>query len=161
MPYQKVTMIDDLPDLEQINPISQAQPMVSKPPRGIRTTDKMGSVPQESGMSYYQQPTPDVYETQDPYYDGGNNRQFDENLDSNYRPKTRSDARNNNDQLYEPYEREPREPTKPCDCNCKYIYDHIKDCEICKRFYKPDVTPYLILILIIACAMMAKKLFNF
>jgi len=149
MPYQKVTMIDDLPDLDQIDPMSQAQPMVAKQ-RGIRTTDRVGSIPQESGMSYYQQPTPDIYESQSPY--SGENPMYDRDLGRNYRPKSGP--------LFEPYE---SMAVKPCEYNCKCIYEHVKECDICKRFYRPDTTPYLIiiLILIIACAMMGKKLFNF
>jgi len=149
--YEKVTRIEDLPDLDQLdNPISQAQPMVSRQ-RGIRTTDRIGNSPRESGMSHYNQPVPDVYQPEDPYATGYD-LQFDEDLGKNYRPKPVP--------TYEPYEKGQK-----CakDCNCVFIYDHVKECDICKRFYKPDITPYLviILILIIACAMMAKKLFSF
>ena len=146
-------MVEDLPDLEHVDAVVQAQPMIQAPSRqkGIREIDKMGSVPPESGMSYYHQPVPDEYEQQVPY--SGGNLMYDNSYAVGYRPKNRH--------IVEPFEQEKQ--MNPCDCNCKFIYEHIKECDICKRFYKPDTTPYLIiiLILIIACAMMAKKLFNF
>ncbi len=150
--YERVTKIEDLPDLEQVD-ISQAQPMVRQ--RGIRATDRMGTAPKESGMSYYTQPVPDVYQVDDPYA-SGYDLQFDEDLGKNYRPKPVP--------IYEQYEKGQMCSNQcPKECNCVYIYEHVKECDICKRFYKSDITPYLviILILIIACAMMAKKLFNF
>ena len=151
-----VTRIEDLVDLEQIE-LHQAQPMVR--PRGIRTLDGHGSsykesgmarYPKESGMSLFHQPVQNQLD--DPYSGGHDDLQFDKDLGHDYRHipvKT-----------HESYE---KAQSNPKDCNCMYIYDHVKECDICKRFYKPDVTPYLIiiLILIIACAMMAKKLFNF
>ena len=145
--YEKVTKIEDLPDLEQVD-LVQAQPMVKQ--KGIRVTDKIENTPKESGMSYYQQPVPHMYESEYPYAGGQHDLVFDEYLGKDYRPKT----------TYEAYE---KSQASPKDCNCRYIYDHVKECDICKRFYKPDITPYLviILILIISCAMMAKKLFNF
>lgn len=43
--------------------------------------------------------------------------------------------------------------------DCRNIYDHISQCPICAKFYKHDNTLYLIVIaiLIIACALLLKR----
>ena len=161
---KKHTRIDELPDLHDDNPTNfythdiqsaQAQPMYK--PRAIRNRGGQSDVPLESGMninypknsgtSLYDQP---FTTTNENGYEGGEitHTNFD-TLNKHYQPTIISES----------YEH----PSNPNECNCKYIYEHIKNCDICKRFYKPDTTAYLIiiLILIIACSMMAKKLFNF
>jgi hypothetical protein len=53
------------------------------------------------------------------------------------------------------------EPPMPT-FSCQDIYFHIENCPMCKKFYKPDNTMYLIviLILIIACTLLLKKVLN-
>jgi hypothetical protein len=46
--------------------------------------------------------------------------------------------------------------------SCQDIYYHIEDCPMCKKFYRSDNTLYLIIIaiLIITCALLLKKILN-
>jgi len=46
--------------------------------------------------------------------------------------------------------------------SCQDIYYHIEDCPMCKKFYKSDITMYLIVIaiLIVVCALLLKKVLN-
>lgn len=140
MPYQRVTMIDDLPDIDAVDMPQQSQPMTNQ---YVSTKIRPSSLPMESGMSMYNlPPRGGNYVPENDAY----GQQFDNRLGNDYRPKPAT---------YEGY-------TSHCDCNCQHMYDHVKNCDICKRFYNPSTTHYLILILIliIACALMAKKLMN-
>ena len=137
MPYQKVTRIEDLPDLDPQPPVNIHR--FIRPPENDPYP--------ESGMSYGRMAAPNS-----PLIDDMPMPMPMEPSMPIYQPKIEN--------TYEHYERD--KTVDPKDCSCKYIYEHIKECDICKRFYRPDVTPYLIiiLILVIACAMMAKKLFT-
>lgn len=145
MPYQKVTMIDDLPEIDSVDMPPQAQPMSSQ---YVSTKIRPSSLPMESGMSNYNLPPRNGnYMIENNAY--GQQPQFDNTIGNDYRPYAET-------KTYEPY------GGSHCDCNCQHIYEHVKNCDICKRFYNPSTTHYLlmILILIIACALMAKKLMN-
>lgn len=129
--YQKVTKIEDLEDLEELYELDE----VTQPQPMFSRPAVSRHIRTHDIVGHSQKGS------------GMDNYQRKQEVDREPYP------------VYEPYEQ-----SQPCakDCNCAYIYDHVKECDICKRFYKPDITPYLviILILVIACAMMAKKLFN-
>ena len=142
MPYQKVTMIEDLPDLNQIDIESQ-----SSQPRGEQEQERKlnrfirhghnGNFPPESGMQMYPQ-------------EQGDNNGFGipTSMEPQYRPKI-------SHEIMEPYDNQQS-------LHCGDMYNHVKGCHICQRFYKTDNTVYFIIIaiLIIACALLAKKVLN-
>lgn len=130
MPYQKVTFLEDLPDIDTME---QETPNTAK---FIRNTDN--NMPPESGMSLYAQPPASKYIQpmhMDPY------------LGRNYRPEVPEYVEN-----YTP---------QHC-CTCQDLYNHYNECFICQKFYKTDCTVYLVIIaiLMLACALLAKKALN-
>jgi len=144
MPYQKVTMIEDLPELDQVDVNSQsiAQPNNSEAGRKLARfiRQSTGNMPPESGMQLYSQP-----------YGGGDDNDgygipvtMDQNMGSHYSPK-----------IMESYGQHQS-------FSCHDMYNHVKECHICQKFYKTDNTIYLIIIaiLVIACALLAKKVLN-
>ena len=141
MPYQKVTMIEDLPELDQIDVNSQS---IAQPPdsgrklgRFIRQTNQ--NMPPESGMQMYAQ----AYNEDSEY---GIPTAMDQSMGPQYRPK-----------IMESYG-----GGGPMTITCQDVYGHAKECHICQRFYKTDNTMYIIIIaiLIITCALLAKKVLN-
>lgn len=140
MPYQKVTMIEDLPELDQVDVNSQT---VAQPPdpdlklrRFIRNTTQ--NMPPESGMQMYSQ----AYDAENEY---GIPTTMDQTMGPHYRPK-----------IMEPY------TCSETTITCQDVYGHVKECHICQRFYKTDNTIYFIIIaiLVIACALLSKKVLN-
>ena len=160
--YQKFTPIQDLPELRQIDPIQQsvAQPEYGsnqgevhpKLQRFIRAQSH--GMPTHQQVEYYEQDSGN-FQPMDESYSGQSNGSTD--LSRGYRSKQVPD--NLSPPLMsnmEPYE------SVHSHYNCKDLYEHVKECEICKRFYKRDNTVYIIIIaiLIIACALLAKKVMN-
>jgi hypothetical protein len=145
MPYQKVTMIEDLPELDQVDVNSQsiAQPESSEMGRKINRfiRSNVKNLPPESGMQLYYQ---SGVEDDDTGYGIPVMMDQSQNVASNYRPAISESYCNNN---------------PVC---CQDMYNHVKDCYICQKFYKTDNTIYLIIIaiLVIACALLAKKVLN-
>lgn len=137
MPYQKVTFLDDLPDIDTM----EQKPDTS---RYIRPAH---SAPPESGMSLYAQPPP---------------QSINSNYDAMYSPPTRMDYsmgsnyRQNYEEQFEP----PVNNTSSC--NCQDLYNHYSECPVCQKFYRSDCTVYLVIIaiLMIVCALLAKKVLN-
>ena len=143
MSYQKVTFLEDLPDLDQIseneekakrfirdniqlNPQSGMYP-VPHPTRMNVQAAALGTPPNLQPLSQQHQvlvdmppPSPEVVrQTQAPIA-------------------------------------EPRHIT------CFDVYEHIETCPICRKFYKQDNTIYLVIIAILAlvCALLLKKILN-
>lgn len=136
MPYQKVTFLDDLPDIDTM----EEKPNTS---RYIRNSH---SAPPESGMSMYAQPPPMLNNNYDPMY--APPTRMDYNMASNYRPS---------------YEEQFEPPANSASsCNCQDLYNHYNDCPVCQKFYRNDCTVYLVIIaiLMITCALLAKKVLN-
>jgi hypothetical protein len=128
MPYQQVTLLKDLPDIDTME---QETPNTSK---YIRKTDNI--MPPESGMSLYAQPMGSKYNQA---------VDMDDRLGRTYRPE-----------YMETYT--PQQPS----CNCHDLYNHYSECFICQKFYKSDCTVYLVIIaiLMLACALLSKKVLN-
>jgi hypothetical protein len=135
MPYQKVTFLEDLDKYPDIDTMGQQQPNTDK------FLKKNHKAPLESGMSIYDQPPPSHTKKYDPMYN-----QMDYKLDPNYR------------RVQEDY----YEPTLAANCNCQDLYNHYSECHICQKFYKSETTIYLVIIaiLMITCALLAKKVLN-
>lgn len=135
MPYQKVTFLDDLPDIDTME--------VDQPDtkRFIRNSHNM---PPESGMSLYAQPPPSINNNYDAMYSPPS--RMDYGLKPNYRPG---------------YE-EPFQPAPSSMCGCQDLYNHYSECPVCQKFYKSDCTVYLVIIaiLMVTCALLAKKVLN-
>ena len=150
--YQKFTRIEELPELQQVEPIQQsvAQPEYATNQGDVHPKLQRFIRPQSHGMpvtpvEYYDQ---NVGQPEEEAYSGLPPSSFD--LTRGYKPKQVPSP------IMEPYEPEHSH------YNCKDLYGHVKECDICKRFYKTDNTVYLIIIaiLIIACALLAKKVMN-
>jgi len=140
MSYQKVTFLDDLPDLEQLNENEekakrfirdgvQLNPQsgmydVSHPTRMNIQAAATRLPPAEGPLMYSQQVSPSQLVDMPP------------------------------PPVY--HQQEPRHIT------CYEVYEHIENCPICKKFYKQDNTIYLVIIAILAlvCALLLKKVLN-
>jgi len=137
MPYQKVTFLDDLPDIDT---------MELQKPKTSRYIRNSHNAPPESGMSMYAQPPPTLNNNYDPMYTPPTHMAY--NMGHNYRP------------TYE----EPFEPqmNSTSSCNCQDLYNHYSECPVCQKFYRSDCTVYLVIIaiLMITCALLAKKVLN-
>jgi hypothetical protein len=137
MPYHKVTFIDDLPELNQLENENE-----DKVRRFVRKNQNMEDLSPQSGM-----PTPPAQR--------------------NYVPKdiqryTEEPAMfESNQQMILPPEEiiiNPQEKQLPV-LYCQDVFYHVSDCPICKKIYKNDVNMYLIVIaiLVLMCALLFKK----
>ena len=150
--YQKVTPIDQLPELHQVE--SEFQPEVQQPEystspgqvhpklhRFIRQNSPVVNQP-------YEQDTGTNFQTADQAYSESLYDRKD--LSRQYKPVQHPMS------YMEPYE------LGQSHYNCRDLYEHVKECDICKRFYRSDNTVYLVIIaiLLIACALLAKKVMN-
>lgn len=165
MPYERVSFIDDLPDLERLE-------SEEKQFRQIRNKK---TISEESGMSVMgappMQPTlpfPQQYQySQHPDYPIQIPDQVPlrQNPDMyvpqliNAKPMTEQQAAVSqpmNQASYSP----PQviEPFVP-EVDCRAVFDHISRCPICKKFYQHDNTMYIvvIIILLLLCALLLKK----
>jgi hypothetical protein len=158
--YQKFTRIEELPDLQQVEPIQQsvAQPEYAmsqgevhpKLQRFIRG-NAHGMPTTNLPIEYYEQDTGN-FQSEDDAYSGIPPGGFE--LTRGYKPKQVPS-------IVSPPIMEPYEPDHS-HYNCRDLYGHVKECDICKRFYKNDNTLYLVIIaiLLVACALLAKKVMN-
>ena len=133
---KKVTMIEDLPELEDEGP-----PRIKREGNGL-TPEQEAKFrkairedhypPVQSGMGRHPQPHPQP--SQPEHY---------------------------TQPIYEPVPTKPIEHFhgQP---SCIEVAYHVRECPICSQFYKNDKTPYLIAIaiLIIICILMLKKVLN-
>jgi hypothetical protein len=137
MSYQKVTFLEDLPDLEQlseneekakrfirdgvqINPNSGMYP-VSNPTRMNVQAAALGTPPGVQPLNYH------IVDMPPP-----------------------------------PSQQILQSPQQQCVISCYDVYEHIENCPICRKFYKQDNTVYLVIIAILAlmCALLLKKVLN-
>lgn len=153
MSYQRVTMIDDLPDLMDLekqsairpNGITQSQyPGMGPPPQGPGPQDinldkyirnSNSPVYQESGMAPTQPSHVNIHIDQDSQHGiiepiGGN----------------------------QPFV--TKMPSGSPDCIT--IHDHIQNCPLCSKFYNNDRTVYIIAIIVLAiiCIILLKKVLD-
>lgn len=143
MPYQKVTYLEDLPDIEEVD---HAQPAVMAPEqskiskRFIRNTSN--NVHEMSGMS--RNSSVPIYEE--------NNIQMPPPEAMIVNPRF-------NPPQNQIIEYPQQAPPMPMQFSCQDIYYHITDCPMCKKFYKNDNSIYLIIIaiLVVFCAILLKK----
>jgi hypothetical protein len=157
--YQKVTPIDQLPELHQVD--SEYQPEVQQPEYSTST----GQVHPKLNR-FIRQNSPVVNETYD--QDTGTNFQTADEAYSESLYGSRDLSRQYKP-VQHPYKLSPpvmsyMEPYESdhSHYNCRDLYGHVKECDICKRFYKTDNTVYLVIIaiLLVACALLAKKVMN-
>jgi hypothetical protein len=127
MPYQKVTLIEDLPELEQVEK-TENNIQDDRVRRFLRPGSNIKNLPQQSGMYIDQQLPPQMQ-----------------------MPPQMPPVYHRDEKIVETYT-----PPKIC---CQDVYEHINDCQICKKFYKTDNTVYLIIIAILTlvCALLLKK----
>ncbi len=176
MKYQQVSMIDDLPELEQVESRYTTQEQYTALPdkvvslgigdmeqpkvRGIR--EKM-VLHEGSGMRPNYSPPTFGPEGAPVHYSITPSPQF-ENTNYMHQPYY-SDAPQNINYAGHPQPQikgeviENLEMPSHHHIDCRNIYEHIAQCPICAKFYKHDTTLYLILIaiLIIACALLLKR----
>lgn len=126
MPYQKVTLIEDLPELEQVEK-TENNIQDDRVRRFLRPGSNIKKLPPQSGM-YIDSPEMEMQMQIQP-----------------------PPVYHRDEKIVETYT-----PPKIC---CQDVYDHINDCQICKKFYKTDNTVYLIIIAILTlvCALLLKK----
>jgi hypothetical protein len=137
MPYQKVTMLDDLPDLDTLEPSTIGRGF-GKPndDEGFSSTISRRfirpshSAHPQSGMTF------DEQEIIQPTYER--------------RPVEEISIQRG------------ASSAKCTNFSCQDIYYHIDDCPMCKKFYKNDNSIYLIVIviLILVCGLLLKKVLN-
>lgn len=141
MPYQKVTFLEDLPDVNEFEPSHEpsrsshsSRPSVNLSNRFIR--NHASPMYPESGMVNI----PSSNMILDPA------EEYQEPQKITHQPTKH--------EMLEPYTQ------PPCQPNCQEIYFHIDSCPLCKKFYKQDNTIYLIVIavLLLICALMMKKI---
>jgi hypothetical protein len=149
MPYQKVTFLEDLPDVndfettrdygENNHSMQSAHPQrpnINTQTRFIRKSAQ--PMYPESGMVNI----PSSNMILDP-------------AEEHEEPVTHS---NNHPQTVASEILEPFTPS--CQINCQDVYFHIDSCPVCKKFYKQDNTLYLVIIavLLLICALLLKKI---
>ena len=147
MPYQKVTYLEDLPDIEEVDnaqsphALSPDQTRLSK--RFIRNTQT--NLHEMSGMSRNNTPV------------------YVENIQAGPPPQSFSSPPEQmimNPQYVPPNNQVIEVPAQlPITFSCQDIYHHINSCPLCKQFYKQDNTIYLVIIaiLVVFCALLLKK----
>lgn len=130
MPYQKVTLIDDLPDIDSMDDSPSSVDVTRSIPSRFIKKDHSPHI--QSGMRDTYVPSyadTEIIRPQVPIY------------------KERI---------------EPVQEKSVSYLSCQDIYYHIDECPMCKKFYNPDKTIYLIIIaiLIIVCTLLLKKVLN-
>lgn len=172
---QYTTPIEELPDLEDIEPHRQAKNMAMTKPGfsgtpGVVPENKYTKflrnshvVPSESGMSngqpsYEQQyldklndmKQPEV--DREPYHPVEQQRVYNSNQEHNNM---------NNNMNFEQQFRERYEPPKP-EITCIDVANHIEKCPLCSKFYNNDKTVYIIAIVLLSiiCLLLLKKVLN-
>lgn len=132
MPYQKVTFLEDLPDVGEVedpNPRSNLNPTQTQLSRRfIKNTH--ATIHPESGM------TPPSHV-----------------INEHYRTEPEADV------VSTPA---PAVVQTGCQPTCQEVYFHIQSCPLCAKFYKTDNTIYLVIIfiLLLVCAVLAKKVLS-
>lgn len=133
--YQKVTFLEDLPDLDTLEPTQEITDRSESIKRRFLKKQHVpypqsGMVEQEMDMEMEMRPPMGIP------------------IRSEYMPIQRSD-------VIEPV-------VSRQSFSCQDIYYHIDDCPMCRKFYRNDNTMYLIVIaiLIITCALLLKKVLN-
>jgi hypothetical protein len=130
-----VTMIDDLPDLDQLEQKSMEEKMRARYIRGTHQPDRDSGmndfIPHKGGyssMGEYGQPPPPPPPPQ-------------QEMQMQHVPQ----------QMYQHLQ-----------FNCIDIANHIHDCPICSRFYNNDKTVYIIVIIVlsIVCLLLLKRVLN-
>lgn len=143
MPYQKVTMLEDLPDIDEVednsgksrsNMLNPQQTQMSR--RFIRNASQM--LP-ESGM--LATPMEPIIE---------------------HEPQTTTNNFIRNTPVIEVPNFVPQMQMQQPVMTCQDIFYHIEGCPLCKKFYKQDNTVYLVIIaiLVLACALLLKKVLS-
>lgn len=151
MKYQQVSMIDDLPELEQVE-------SRYAPSENYSVSDKVVSL----GINEMEQPRIRGIREKMVLHEGSGMR-------SNYSDRLpgmamaentqRPDASQDLSYIQPQVRGEVIEHMEMPYLDCRNIYDHISKCPICAKLYKQDNTMYIIFIaiLIIACALLLKR----
>lgn len=138
--YQRVTFLEDLPELDTLEPATDEQTERSESIK--RRFLKNNHAPlSQSGMMEQQRQQEMIYTQEPPMSFPIRSEQVQ--------------IQRGNAEIIEPVVSRPS-------FSCQDIYYHIEDCPMCKKFYRSDNTMYLIVIaiLIIICALLLKKVLN-
>ena len=133
--YQKVTFLEDLPELDTLEPT-------------LEITDRSESIKRRFLKNQHI-----------PYPQSGMVEQ-EMDIDMGMRPPMGIPVRSEQMPIQRADIIEPI--VSRSSFSCQDIYYHIDDCPMCRKFYRSDNTMYLIVIaiLIITCALLLKKVLN-
>lgn len=158
---QNITLIDELPDIEEIEPTNLQQNGMSMIPRSevgkfqkfIRNNNY--DPHQSSGMSTQKQNDP--YRTG--YLNQGSFIDYVPEYQINRHHLSSGGMAPNSQQYYEPYEK-TQTATPPV--SCLDLADHAANCPICVKIYNNDKTIYIlaIAILCIICILLLKRILD-
>jgi hypothetical protein len=138
-----VTMIEDLEDLEDLEDNDKYKKFIRNS-RGIPMSES-GMKPGSHYDSHYDMKP-------DSHYDS----HYDMKPDSHYDMKTNHEHINvnsSNDKVYNMSNDSP---------SCLKIHEHVLSCPICSTFFKPNITLYVIAIILLSviCILLLKKVLN-
>lgn len=155
-----VTMIEDLPDIEELDNNSQQMELnglnmipaseSSKFQKFIRNNNNH-NFHESSGMNNNR-----MIQSYNPYKVGYNNNMNQGSyIDSINVPNYQYP--NVNQPFYEPYENVKMNPT-----NCLDVADHATNCPVCSKLYNNDKTVYIITIVILSiiCILLLKRILD-
>jgi hypothetical protein len=170
MTYAKVTMIDDLPELDDL----ERKPEYNQFNENYQQSKGLDMIPNEIADKYkkmIRDPYTPVPESGMMLYNNEHNRggNYSENYDSfpeDYSRYNHTNSRSNrhnqnnhnvinNDGMIEPLHKEMY-------LNCIDFANHVKSCPICSKLYNTDKTIYVISIigLILLCLFLMKRIAN-
>jgi hypothetical protein len=163
-----VTMIDDLPDIEDLDPSQNQMEQLSGlnmlPPsesskfqKYIRNNNY--NPHQNSGMNTHMIPSYDPHKIG---YHGMNQGSYIDSFPLSNYPQhmqmmhSSGGMAPNNQQFYEPYEPQKSNAT------CLDVADHAENCPVCSKLYNNDKTVYIIAIVIlcIICILLLKRILD-
>jgi hypothetical protein len=144
-----VTMIEDLPELEQLDGIGEP-----RPPQYNRNIMEQQGLSDEKLQKYIRNPhriDPSAGMTQNPNYPQNRPNQDQPEIDPE-QPRM----------VYKTREMPVQYPNDPLSYNCLDIARHIQDCPLCSKYYNNDKTAYVIAIIVLSiiCLLLLKKVLD-
>jgi len=139
---KNVTYLNDLPELEDLNPAGKGHHVPEKFKKFIR--NNMGNPPEESGMKQQE------WTSNKPQVNYIANQSISNTTEQDHQDHQQTDLRN--------IELKHLLDTP----SCLDIHSHVQQCPICSKFFKNDNTIYIIAIvfLSIMCILLLKKVLN-
>lgn len=157
-----ITLLDELPDIEEIEPMDVQNGMnmiprseVGKFQKFIRNNNY--DPHQSSGMMIKKQNDP--YKTG--YLNQGSYIDYVPEYQMNRQNFSSGGMAPNNQQYYEPYEKQQMQPQQS-PVSCLDVSDHATNCPVCVKIYNNDKTVYIlaIAILCIICILLLKRILD-